>query len=280
MNATTDAIDKTRQVEGVRHEGGMAKPVTDALTVEAPLHIRVNGVSFATTMRTPGADCLLVRGLLFTEGIVPDPGAPMSFHETLDPESGLAAALDVSVDVRYVAQSVEGRRSTLATASCGVCGTREMEYIEVYGAPLKIRSTGRLDPALIPRLRETMQRKQSAFAESGGCHGAAIFDMAGALLALEEDVGRHNAVDKAVGRLIEEGRLDSARILFVSGRVSYEIVYKAYRAGIPFLLAVSAPSTMAVETAQRFGITLAGFCREDRATVYANASRIATGSGP
>lgn len=264
----------TTQARALRIDGHGASESRETLVIEAPLHIRLNGVAYTTTMRTPGCDAALARGLLFTEGIVPDAEAELTFHELPDPESGITALLNVECGEKFVAKSVEGRRTVMASASCGVCGTREPADIAVYGPPIA-QHTGRvLGVHEINALRTVMQSQQSGFQATGGCHAAALFDSSRELLAVREDVGRHNAVDKAVGTLIECGRLAEASILFVSGRVSYEIVYKAYRAGVPILLAVSAASSLAVETAERLGITVAGFCRDGRATVYSHTERI------
>jgi FdhD protein len=264
--------DGTKRAAARWAEGRLTR-TEERLVVEAPLHIRLNGVAYTTTMRTPGDDEALARGLLFTEGIVPDVSAPVAYRLINDPELQLPACVDVSVPAEHVAKSVEGRRSAIATASCGVCGTRAPEDIEVYGPPLAPRHDARLQLGRIPALRQAMQEAQPLFAATGGCHAAAVFDAQGARLAVKEDIGRHNAVDKAVGALIAQGRLADAAVLFVSGRVSYEIVYKAYRAGIPILLAVSSASSLAVETAERLGAAIAGFCRDDRATLYAHAER-------
>jgi FdhD protein len=265
--------------EARRCVGGEISMAEESLAVEAPLHIRLNGVAYTTTMRTPRDDEALARGLLFTEGIVPDPSAPLTYRVVDDPELDLPACIEVTLPEKFVAKSVEGRRSAIATAACGVCGTRAPEDIEVYGPPLEVHTGARIDLSQIPELRAKMQAGQVVFRATGGCHAAAIFDAAGVLLVVKEDIGRHNAVDKAIGTLLDTNRLRAAAILFVSGRVSYEIVYKAYRAGIPIALAVSAASSLAVETAERLGLTLAGFCRDDRATVYSHAERIAARAG-
>lgn len=246
----------------------------ESVIVEAPLHLKLNGVAYTTTMRTPGDDEPLARGLLFTEGIVSNPHVTPAYRAIPDPESGLTACLEITLPDDQIEKSVEGRRTLFASASCGVCGTREPSEIAIYGPPLRLREQARLDPRKISGMRERMRASQAAFSETGGCHAAAIFDGDGNVLALKEDVGRHNAVDKAVGTLLHEGRLGDAAALFVSGRVSYEIVYKAYRAGIPFVLAVSAPSSMAIETAERLGMSVIGFCRDGRATVYSNAHNV------
>ena len=264
----------TKRAEGVRFSGATGERVVDRLTSEAPLHLKVNGVSYTTTMRTPGDDEALARGLLFTEGIVTDLDAPMRFDAIADPETGGCACLEIQIDEALLNVSVEGRRSMLSASSCGVCGTRDPADIEVYGPPLPVSTGEKLDVTRIPALLKAMEDAQAGFASTGGSHAAAAFTSDGAALVVREDIGRHNAVDKAIGWLLNAGRLAEASVLLVSGRVSYEIVYKAYRAGIPFLLAVSAPSSMAVETAERLGMTIVGFCRGDCATVYSKMENV------
>lgn len=266
--------DLTKRAKGLRYTGGEGESVEDTLAVEAALHVKVNGESYTTTMRTPGDDEALARGLLHTEGIVSDSSARAAYRVVDDPESGEVACLEVTVPEGKVEASVEGRRTTLSASSCGVCGTRDPADIAVYGPPLEIGAESKLEAGAIAGMFGAMRKEQRAFEASGGAHAAAVFDGRGELLVVKEDIGRHNAVDKVVGTLIEDGRLGDAAVLLVSGRVSYEIVYKAYRAGIPFLLAVSAPSSLAVETAERLGMTLVAFCRENRATVYSHAGNV------
>ena len=230
-------------------------------------------------MRTPGHDHYLARGLLFTEGIVPDPTVQLTFQETTDHETSFAVCLDVAVPEEHLNADIEGRRTLMATSSCGFCGMREPADIMIYDSPLKINPKEKLDVTRLQGMMKNMRQSQTAFDASGGCHAAAAFTLDGNLLATFEDVGRHNAVDKVVGALIKEGQLESAQCLTISGRVSYEIVYKAHRAQIPFLIAVSAPSSLAVEMAERFGLTLIAFCRGKRATIYANQEHVNIGNG-
>ncbi len=265
----------TKSVRGRRYVAGVPEETADRLTVEAPLHLKVNGTAYTTTMRTPGDDEALARGLLFTEGIVPDPNAAVAFRAIDDPESGGTACLEITVADAFLAKSVDGRRTMLSASSCGVCGTRDPADIEIFGPRIEIPSDRRFSIALVPEMIEKMCERQTLFAKSGGSHAAAGFTVSGELLSVHEDIGRHNAVDKVVGDLIEQRRLDDVQCLTVSGRVSYEIVYKAYRAEIPFLMSVSAPSSMAVETAERFGMTIIGFCRDERMTVYSNVGNTA-----
>ncbi len=258
----------------IRIEGKSRVETRDALALEAPLHLKVNGVSYTTTMRTPGADRVLARGLLFTEAIVPEQPSTISFSEVLDPETGFIACLDAAVPSAEVLKDVEGLRTQLSASSCGVCGTRDPAQFDISGPAIEGEGPGDLDSAKVGGMFEEMREAQREFDVTGGVHGAAAFPSKGAALAIHEDIGRHNAVDKVVGAMLESGNLSSALYLLVSGRVSYEIVYKAYRARIPFLLAVSAPSSMAVETADRMGITLAAFCRDGRFTIYTHSERL------
>lgn len=261
-------------VRAHRAGSGAVQATEEYVAIEAPLHIKLNGVSYTTTMRTPGEDEALARGLLFTEGIVIDRRAALNYRLIDDPETGWPGCVEITVGESHVEKSVEGRRTLFASASCGVCGTREPSDIAVYGPPLRLRESARLDLRRIREMRDAIAAGQTLFKATGGVHAAAVFDARHALMTLKEDIGRHNAVDKAIGTLLDEGNLHDASALFVSGRVSYEIVYKAYRAGIPFVLAVSAVSSMAIETGQRLGMTVIGFCRDDRATVYTNPQHV------
>ena len=264
----------TKSVRGRRYVAGEPEATEDRLTVEAALHLKVNGAPYVTTMRTPGDDEALARGLLFTEGVVPDPGAALAFRAIDDPESGGTACLEITVAEELLAKSVDGRRTMLSTSSCGVCGTRDPADVEIFGPPLAIAPEEHLDVTRVSSFLEEMRKRQHDFGASGGSHAAAVFGKSGEVLVVMEDIGRHNAVDKVVGSLVAEGRISDAAHLLISGRVSYEIVYKAYRAQIPFVLGVSAPSSMAVDTAARLGMTLVAFCRDDRATVYSHQENV------
>ena len=263
----------SQQVDALRMEAGALRPVSDALTVEAVLQIRVNGAAYTTTVRTPGEDDALARGLLFSERVVVDPAAHFAFASIVDPETGYPGVIDALVAGEFIAKAIDDRRSIAATASCGLCGTRDAADIQLAGTPLRVAADESLDLALVAPMFAAMRAEQRDFARSGGCHGAAAFTLGGELLAAHEDIGRHNAVDKVIGRLLMAGRLGEARCLTVSGRLSYEIVFKTFHARIPFLLSVSAPSTLAVSMGQQFGMTVVGFCRDGRATVYSHAGR-------
>jgi len=266
---------KTKSFEAQRHSAHLITAVEDSLAVEAVLHVKVNGVAYTTTVRTPGEDEYLVRGLLHTEGVLTALKTPLSYREIKDPETGFTGCLEVSAPVHALAKDIGNRRSAMVSASCGLCGIREPEELRLPEAPVPTMLRTTFDMRRLPGMLQTMEQRQQAFQRSGGCHAAAAFTITGDLLAIFEDIGRHNAVDKVIGCLISEKRLDSAACLLVSGRISYEIVFKAYRAGLPILMAVSAPSSLAVETAAQAGMTVIGFCREKRATVYSNPWRVA-----
>lgn len=252
-----------------------AEEVEDILAVEAPLHVKVNGESYTTTLRTPGDDQVLVRGLLFSEGIFSEPNLQLKFTEIQDPESGIVACVEVEGPNEFVEGSIAMRRSTMSTSSCGMCGTRDPADISVYGPPLNAPDHEPFDLERLPAMMREMHERQHIFRKTGGVHCAALFTLDASILASYEDIGRHNAVDKCIGSLLFESRLKEASCLLVSGRLSYEIVYKAYRAELPILASVSAPSSMAVETAERMGMTVLAFCRDTRATIYSRPARVA-----
>jgi FdhD protein len=246
-----------------------------ALANEEPLHISLNGDAYVLTMRSAdGYDEALARGLLFSEGIITDPKAPLSFSETMDPDTKHLARLDVTVPKYYIQISIKGQRNQAATSSCGICGTRDPAILDLYGQPEKIKKKLSLSEETIHTMVLSMQQAQTAFHETGGSHGAAAFSLLGEPIVVREDIGRHNAVDKVLGYLLNAEQLEKVAVLCVSGRISYEIVSKVYRAQIPILVAVSAPSSMAVETAEAFGITLVGFCRDEHLSIYTKTQRI------
>jgi len=253
----------------LRQEGARLTEVADALTPERPLQIIVNDQPFSVTMQTPGAERYLVRGLLHDEGA----GAG-GFLDYVQEERGPATV----VRVRLAAADVPGGTRRLAsTSSCGLCGKESVDDFWQDLAP--VTRDVRIDATGLRRIHEEMRKRQSTFAGTGGSHAAAVATAAGDLRAVFEDIGRHNAVDKAIGFLLEQGGLAGADVLAVSGRVSFEIVKKCARAGLPVLSAISAPSSLAVESAERWGITLAGFCREDRATFYSRRDRVNQAAG-
>ena len=240
----------------------------DLLAVEEPLQIRLNGRDLAITMRTPGYDSELATGFLFTEGILPGREAIAGIDEgdnSIDVRLKGEASLDVSAQTRHF----------YLTSSCGVCGKASVDALVAAGCTAPPRDRLKVSADTLRALPETLRATQPVFDRTGGLHAAALFDASGGLQLVREDVGRHNAVDKLVGRSVLDGRVplhDS--ILLVSGRASFELVQKALMAGIALLAAVGAPSSLAVETALRFGMTLAGFVREGRFNLYSGESRV------
>lgn len=242
------------------------------------MEIRVAGPgqeprSIAVTMRTPGHDFDLAAGFLWTEGILdaPDAVRRVSYCEDLDADAQRYNVVTVEV-ARPVGDLAP--RAFGVGAACGVCGKATLDEVEIACAPLPAGPV--VDAATLAGLPDALRVGQKVFDATGGLHAAGLFDPAGRRLALREDVGRHNAVDKIVGQAVLAGALPLAdTVLQVSGRVSFEIVQKAARAGIPIVAAVSAPSSLAVDAAERLGMTLAAFVRDGRATVYAHPERIA-----
>ena len=251
---------------------GQPAKTSEALAGEEALQIRINGKAYTITMRTPGQEKFLAVGLLFTERVIQHPEDVIDTIETPIVKGDHAHIIDVQVREETLVGKNLFNRSIASSASCGVCGKIDLCDLVMPEHPISIAS--KLDIRRIPDLRRQMQDGQSAFERTGGSHAAAIFRIDGSLLSVQEDIGRHNAVDKVIGELFLRNDLRSAAIIFVSGRVSYEIVSKCAVASIPFLLAVSAPSSLAVDLCLQHGITLIGFCRENRATVYTHEQNI------
>ena len=262
----------TRNYEGKKFDLDGASLVLDALTVEEALQVRINGTPFTISMRTPGADTELVRGILHSEDIVNS----TSFHPRLvlseENEAGVVSVVDLEIPEAYLGRGYSNSRSLLSVSSCGICGKTELGEDAFEGEA--IHASEVFLASRFTDMFTAMNRGQHDFKQSGGTHAAAVFDAGGSLLVIREDIGRHNAVDKVIGWLLLQNKLDQAKAMTVSGRISYEITIKAFKAGIPFLAAVSAPSSLAVDYAKEFGITLMGFCREGRATCYAHPYRI------
>jgi FdhD protein len=250
----------------------------DTVVGEEPMEIRAAGpgqepVAVAVTMRTPGHERELAVGFLRTEGLIAGPSdvAGVEFGDpgTLNrPDDTVVVRLTKAFDTSVIAE-----RHFVATASCGVCGKASLDEIEVRAAPIPPGPV--VARTVVLGLPDALRAAQAVFETTGGLHAAGLFAPDGTLVAIREDVGRHNALDKLVGSQLLEGRGPlSDRILMVSGRVSFEIVQKAAVAGIPIVCAVSAPSDLAVEAANRLGVTLVGFLRGDGFNVYANDGRI------
>ncbi len=257
----------------VRGADGIEAP--DQLAVEEPLEIRLGGIAFTVTMRTPGDDEDLVAGLLHAEGLIPDADSLDVIARYRGPDDDADPGNVINVLLKGDVQAVRERlrRSLVASSACGVCGKVTIESIRIACAPVISDVTVPAD--LFPRLAATMAAAQSTFEWTGGLHAAGLFDTDGRLLVLREDIGRHNAVDKVVGSMLRARRLPLDRqILLVSGRASFEIMQKAWVARIPIVAAVSAPSSMAVQMALAAGITLVGFLRASGFNVYTEGRRV------
>jgi FdhD protein len=247
-------------VEVIRLPGGESE--RDLAAAEEPLEIRVNGRPVAVTMRTPGHDEELALGFCLTEGLSPLRAAP--------PADLAANTVEVEAP-SFDASRVQ--RSFYTSSSCGVCGKGALEAVAVE-AP-RVTSDLRLESAVVSALPDRLGEAQAAFAHTGGLHATGLFDADGRLVCLREDVGRHNAMDKVIGWAHAEGLLPLSRsALCVSGRLSFELVQKAAVAGCPLLVAVGAPSSLAVELARDRGVTLCGFVRAGRMNVYTEPWRV------
>jgi FdhD protein len=251
--------------------------VQDLLAIEEPLEIRIGTKTISLTMRTPGHDFELAAGFLFTEGILAGFQQIQKIRRSdarANPRrASNSVTIELNPDVEVDFERLQ--RHFYTTSSCGVCGKASIEALETQGCPVLPRDSPMFESAVIHRLPDMLRREQAVFERTGGLHAAALFDAKGNLTLLREDVGRHNAVDKLIGSEMLRGHTPlHDKLLLVSGRASFELVQKALMGGIPILAAVGAPSSLAVETAQRFNMTLLGFVRERRFNIYSGASRI------
>jgi len=244
----------------------------DTVAREEPLEIRVRGQSVVVTMRTPGSDPELAAGFLLTEGIIQQRSDVIGIapcQQSDHPENVLNVFLAPLVEVNFDRLT----RHVFASSSCGLCGKASIEGVHLNFPPLHSRLV--LSSRTLAELPLRMREAQHAFDRTGGLHAAAVFDAAGGLVSLCEDIGRHNAVDKVVGRALLNDQIPlDAHVLLVSGRASFEIMQKALAARVPIVCAISAPSSLAVEFARESGQTLVGFLREGSMNVYSHAERI------
>jgi FdhD protein len=262
-------------------EDGRTRVRPDALATEEPMEIRVisggSRQTVAVTMRTPGADFELAAGFLYGEGIVSSPEDIKKISYCVDPEVDAEQQYNiVNVELRagrkYDPRPLE--RHFYTTSACGVCGKASLEQLELRGCPV-IPPGPEIAAEKIYGLPQKLREAQGLFEATGGLHAAALFDAEGDLIALREDVGRHNATDKLIGWALLDGRLPlSNHAVMVSGRSSFEILQKCLTAGVPIVCAISAPSSLAVDVARRFNITLVGFLRGNRFNVYSAPERV------
>jgi FdhD protein len=280
-SAEVDAV----QVGILRVEAGVSTAAEDTLAVEEPLEIRVafgrgrtrDRKTVSLTMRTPGGDLELAAGFLYTEGIIHG-REEIAELRSCGPRMGLGNHHNVvQVELRPEVEVDLGRlqRHFYTTSSCGVCGKTSLEALEVATGRDPIVTELQVDADMLVRLPDTLRGAQDLFGRTGGLHASALFTPDGALLCVREDVGRHNALDKLIGAQFLDDKLPlSDRILLLSGRASFELLQKAFVAGAPVVAAVGAPSSLAVELAERFGITLVGWLRGGRFSIYTHPRRI------
>jgi FdhD protein len=268
----------TTNVQVVAVDGGRMVRRPDRLVTEEPMEIRLHGpgeepAPVAVTMRTPGHDFELAVGFCVTEGLLRDPADLATAAYCIGGEGEQLYNI-VTVKRRSPAVAAVRPRAFVASASCGLCGKATLDDVEQHVAP--IATGGPSVPAsTLVTLPERLAEHQRIFSTTGGLHAAARFAADGTLVALREDVGRHNALDKLIGHAFLDGALPlTDEIVLVSGRVSFELVQKAAIAGVPVVCAVSAPSSLAVHAADRFGLTIVGFLRGDRFNVYSHAARV------
>jgi len=254
-------------------------PARDEVAVEEPLEVRLGARSLLVTMRTPGRDLDLVRGLLFTEGLVEAPDGVAAVAHCADvPREARGNVVTVSLRRGARLRPEGALRVGLVSSACGVCGKATLAEVARQAPPVEPGPV--VTRAVLSALPAALHLGQDVFRRTGGLHAAALFDVRGRRLALAEDVGRHNAVDKVIGEALRFGRVPlRAALLVVSGRAGFEIVQKARRAGIPIVCAVSAPSSLAVKLAKDGRQTLVGFLREGRFNVYCGAERIVRSEG-
>ena len=269
----------------VKHDGHVVADM-DGLAAEEPLEIRLGFVedgratrkSISITMRTPGEDLDLAAGFLFTEGLITSPAQIQQIGPCGMPAPGSTlhntVRVDLCADVTLDLTRLE--RHFYTSSSCGVCGKTSIAALDTGACSLAPDAGPMISPETIHRLPGVLRARQAVFARTGGLHAAALFSPAGEIECLREDVGRHNALDKLIGSRFLAGSTPlSAMVLLVSGRASFELVQKALMAGIPILAAIGAPSSLAVELAREYGMTLVGFVRENRFNIYSGAQRVA-----
>lgn len=256
--------------DGILIDQGIKSLVSDGIVVEAALQININSESYTVVMRTPGNDFELIRGLLFAEDIYK--GKENLLFDIVEEKNNGFSIININIAKEILGKGYLNKRTLLSVSSCGICGKQNLEDIELKGQAIK--DTQMFSSNFIEEMSIKMSSLQEVFKHTGGSHAAAIFNKDYQLLSIKEDIGRHNAVDKAIGQLVTENTLKNAYCMLVSGRVSYEIVSKAFIAKIGIIVAVSACSSLAIDYAKEFGICLIGFSRTNKMTIYANPTKI------
>ncbi len=270
-------VTARRRVSHLTRGGSTERPET--LVVEEPLEIRVNGSALTVTMRTPGSDVELAQGFLLTEGLIAHRGdlRTVQYCRGAETPDGMNTynVLDVTLRLDLPMPDVDITRNFYATSSCGVCGKASLDAVQLVSHYSPGDDPCTVSAATLTAMPAQLRPAQRVFTATGGLHGAALFNTAGDMLVVREDVGRHNAVDKVIGWALESERIPlSGMVLLVSGRVSFEITQKAVMAGIPVLAAVSAPSSLAVDLAAQSGVTLVAFLRDESMNVYTRPDRV------
>ena len=260
-----------------RFRSGVRTADHDRAATEEPLEVRLHDRPFAVIMRTPGADRELAAGFLLSEGVLKSADDLGTIEYCQDPSAehpeNIINATLVNGSVDTLETFLAERRNVTTNSSCGMCGRLSIESLKTNLPPLVVPWT--VPASTVVTLPDRLRHAQAVFDETGGLHAAGLFTRDGRLETVAEDVGRHNAVDKVIGRMVMQERLPLANhILFVSGRTSFEIVQKAFLAGIPMVAAVSAPSSLAIDLAEECGITLIGFLREQNFNIYAHQERV------
>jgi FdhD protein len=250
----------------------------ETLAVEEPLEIRVNGSPITVTMRTPGSDVELAQGFLLTEGVIAhrDDVVTVRYCRGAGPDGrNTYNVLDVTLAADVAPPDVDVTRNFYTTSSCGVCGKASLDAVRLISRYCPGDEPAGVAAETLTAMPDQLRAAQKVFASTGGLHGAALFDVDGTMLAVREDIGRHNAVDKVIGWALENDRIPlGTAVLLVSGRASFELTQKAVMAGIPVLAAVSAPSSLAVDLASQSGVTLVAFLRGDSMNVYTRPDRV------
>jgi len=269
-------VTARRPVRRITADGETSRP--DSLAVEEPMEIRVGGRPLAVTMRTPGNDIDLAHGFLLTEGVIGS-RQDISVARYCDGVDELGRntynVLDVTLAAGVAPPAASVERNFYTTSSCGVCGKASLDSVKLSSRYSPATDTAAVTTAVLANLPDKLREAQKVFDSTGGLHAAGLFTTAGELLVAREDVGRHNAVDKAIGWAVQASRVPlTGCVLMVSGRASFELVQKAVMAGIPMLAAVSAPSSLAVELAAEAGVTVVGFLRGASMNVYSRGDRV------
>jgi FdhD protein len=269
-------VTARRRAQHVTADEAVGRPET--LVVEEPLEIRVNGTAVTVTMRTPGSDVELAQGFLLTEGVIArrEDVLTVRYCKGAGPDNlNTYNVLDVTLAPGVAMPDTDITRNFYTTSSCGVCGKASLDAVRLISRHGPGDDPSTVAAETLSTLPRRLRDAQKVFASTGGLHGAALFGVDGTTLAVREDIGRHNAVDKVIGWALEQDRIPlSATVLLVSGRASFELTQKAVMAGIPILAAVSAPSSLAVDLASQSGLTLVAFLRGESMNVYTRPDRV------